>query len=54
MAGLFLLFIVAVAVCDMVGGFTKTQDEVDGSDCPPLIVFTPDDDAREWENSPQK
>ena len=53
MAGLFLMFIVTVMFAEMLDGYLKAQNDTDDSDTPAAIVFTPDDDVREWE-SPQK
>ena len=53
MAGLFILFLVVVAICDMLSGFIKVQEEVEDSDTPAIIIFTPDDDVYEWESAPK-
>ena len=51
MAGLFFLFIVVVLFAEMLDGYLKSQDNADDSDTSAVIVFTPDDDAHEWENN---
>ena len=50
MAGVFLMFIVTVLFVEMLDGYLKAQDDTDDTDTPAAIVFTPDDDVREWED----
>ena len=50
MAGLFLMFIVTVMFGEMLDGYLKSQNDTDDADTPAAIVFTPDDDVREWED----
>ncbi len=54
MAGLFLMFIMAIALGEMLGGTLKNQEDVEESDCPTVIIFTPDDDAHEWDDVSKK
>ena len=54
MAGLFFLFIVVVLFAEMLDGYLKSQDNADDSDTSAVIVFTPDDDAHEWEDARKK
>ena len=53
MAGLFFMFIVTVMFAEMLDGYFNAHEGSDDADTPAAIVFTPDDDVREWE-SPQK
>jgi hypothetical protein len=54
MAGLFLMFIVMVVFGEMLSGYFNAQEETNESDAPAAIVFTPDDDAWEWEKTHKK
>lgn len=54
MAGLFLMFIVTVMFGEMLDGYLKSQEDTDDADTPAAIVFTPDDDAHEWEDIRKK
>lgn len=54
MAGLFLMFIVTVMFGEMLDGYLKAQNDTDDPDTPTAIVFTPDDDVREWEDVRKK
>lgn len=54
MAGLFLMFIVTVMFGEMLDGYLKSQNDTDDADTPAAIVFTPDDDVREWEDVRKK
>lgn len=49
MAGLFLMFIMAIALGEMISGTHKNQDDVEGQNGPTVIIFNPDDDAHEWD-----
>ena len=44
------MFIVTVVCGEMIDSYLKSQNDADDSDTPPAIVFTPDDDAHEWDN----
>ena len=54
MAGLFFIFIVIVMFGEMLDGYLKDQENTDDADIPAAIVFTPDDDVREWEDVRKK
>lgn len=54
MAGLFLMFIVTVLCGELLDSYLKSQNDSDDSDTPAAIVFTPDDDAREWDDVHKK
>lgn len=54
MAGLFLLFIMAILLGEMLRGYFKAQESTDDTNAPSVIIFTPDDDVYEWEPAPKQ
>ena len=48
------MFIVTVMFGEMLDGYLKSQEDTDDADTPAAIVFTPDDDAHEWEDIRKK
>ena len=48
MAGLFLMFVMAIAVGSLASDYLQSISDSDDSESSPLIVFTPDDDTSEW------
>ena len=50
MAGLFLMFVMTIALGSLVDDYVKSASDSDDSEPQPLIVFTPDDDNNDWQN----
>ena len=50
MAGLFLMFVMTIAIGSLVDDYVKSASDSDDSEPQPLIVFTPDDDTTDWKN----
>ena len=48
MAGLFLMFVMAIALGSLVSDYLQSISDSDDPESSPLIVFTPDDDTSEW------
>ena len=44
MAGLFIMFVMALALCGLVNDYLQSVSDSDDSDPTPVIVFTQDDD----------
>jgi hypothetical protein len=49
MAGLFITFVVVVALIGLVNDFFQSVSDSDDSEPSPVIVFTPDDDTTDWQ-----
>ena len=49
MAGLFIIFVMALALCGMVNDYLQSVSDSEDSDPTPLIVFTQDDDNNDWQ-----
>jgi hypothetical protein len=49
MAGLFIMFVMTVALSGLVNDYLQSVSDSDDSVPTPLIVFTPDDDTEEWQ-----
>ena len=53
MAGLFIMFVMALALSGLVNDFLQSVSDSDDSEPTPLIVFTQDDDNtdnNDWSN----
>lgn len=50
MAGLFLMFVMTIALGSLVNDYVQSASDSDDSEPQPLIVFTPDDDTTDWKN----
>lgn len=50
MAGLFLMFVMTIALGSLVNDYVQSASDSDDSEPKPLIVFTPDDDTTDWQN----
>ena len=49
MAGLFVMFVMTVALSGLVNDFLQSVSDSDDSEPTPLIVFTQDDDNNDWQ-----
>ena len=49
MAGLFIMFVMALALSGMVNDYLQSVSDSDDSDPTPLIVFTQEDDNSDWQ-----
>jgi hypothetical protein len=49
MAGLFIMFVMAVALSGLVNDYLQSVSDSDDSEPTPVIVFTPDDDNNDWQ-----
>ena len=49
MAGLFILFVMALALSGLVNDYLQSVSDSDDSDPTPVIVFTQDDDNSDWQ-----
>ena len=49
MAGLFIIFVMTVALSGLVNDYFQSVSDSDDSDPTPLIVFTQDDDNNDWQ-----
>lgn len=50
MAGLFIMFVMAVALIGLVSDYLQSVSDSDDSDPTPVIVFTQDDDNTDCSN----
>ena len=50
MAGLFLMFVMTIALGSLVNDYVQSASDSDDSEPKPLIVFTPDDYTTDWKN----
>jgi hypothetical protein len=49
MAGLFIMFVMTVALSGLVNDYLQSVSDSDDSDTTPVIVFTTDDDNSDWQ-----
>ena len=49
MAGLFIMFVMTVALSGLVNDYLQSVSDSDDSVPTPLIVFTTDDDNSDWQ-----
>ena len=49
MAGLFIMFVMVVALSGLVHDYLQSVSDSDDSDPTPVIVFTQDDDNTDWQ-----
>lgn len=49
MAGLFIMFVIALALSGLVNDYLQSVSDSDDSDPTPLIVFTQEDDNSDWQ-----
>lgn len=49
MAGLFIIFVMTVALSSLVNDYFQSVSDSDDSDPTPVIVFTQDDDNNDWQ-----
>jgi hypothetical protein len=49
MAGLFIIFVMTVALSGLVNNYLQSVSDSDDSDPTPVIVFTPDGDNADWQ-----
>ena len=49
MAGLFIIFVMALALSGMVNDYFQSVSDSEDSDPTPLIVFTQDDNNNDWQ-----
>ncbi len=49
MAGLFIMFVMAVALSGLVNDYLQSVSDSDDSEPSPVIVFTPDDGNTDWQ-----
>ena len=49
MAGLFIIFVMALALSGLVNDYLQSVSDSDDSDPTPLIVFTQEDDNSDWQ-----
>jgi hypothetical protein len=49
MAGLFIIFVIALALSGLVNDYLQSVSDSDDSDPTPLIVFTQEDDNNDWQ-----
>lgn len=49
MAGLFIMFVIALALSGLVNDYLQSVSNSEDSDPTPLIVFTQEDDNSDWQ-----
>ena len=49
MAGLFIMFVMTVALSVLVNDYLQSVSDSEDSDPTPVIVFTTDDDNNDWQ-----
>ena len=49
MAGLFIMFVMALALRGLVNDYLQSVSDSDDSDPSPVIIFTQDDDNNDWQ-----
>ena len=49
MAGLFIMFVMALALSGLVNDYLQSVSDSDDSDPSPVIIFTQDDDNNDWQ-----
>ena len=49
MAGLFMIFVMALALSGLVNDYLQSVSDSEDSDPTPLIVFTQEDDNSDWQ-----
>ena len=49
MAGLFLMFVMTIALGSLVNDYVQSVSDSDDSEPTPLIVFSPEDDTTDWQ-----
>lgn len=49
MAGLFVMFVMALALSGLVNDYLHSVSDSDDSDPSPVIIFTQDDDNNDWQ-----
>ena len=49
MAGLFIIFVMTLALSGLVNDYLQSVSDSDDSEPTPLIVFTQDDDNNDWQ-----
>ena len=49
MAGLFIMFVMALALSGLVNDYLQSVSDADDSDPSPVIIFTQDDDNNVWQ-----
>ena len=49
MAGLFIMFVMALALSGLVNDYLQSVSDSDDSDPSPVIIFTQDDDTTDWQ-----
>ena len=49
MAGLFIIFVMALALSGLVNDYLQSVSDSEDSDPTPLIVFTQEDDNSDWQ-----
>jgi len=49
MAGLFIMFVMALALSGLVNDYFHSVSDSDDSDPSPVIIFTQDDDNNDWQ-----
>ena len=49
MAGLFIIFVIALALSGLVNDYLQSVSNSEDSDPTPLIVFTQEDDNSDWQ-----
>ena len=49
MAGLFLMFVMTIALGSLLNDYVQSVSDSDDSEPKPSIVFTPDDDNTDWQ-----
>ena len=49
MAGLFIIFVMTLALSGLVNDYLQSVSDSDDSDPTPLIVFTQEDDNSDWQ-----
>lgn len=49
MAGLFIIFVMTVALSGLVNNYLQSVSDSDDSDPTPVIIFTQDDDNTDWQ-----
>ena len=49
MAGLFIMFVMALALSGLVNDFFQSVSDSDDSEPKPVIIFTQDDDNTDWQ-----
>ena len=50
MAGLFLMFVMTIALSNLVNDYVQSASDSEDSEPTPLIVFTPEDANTDWKN----